>query len=136
MSLSRVNIFSYTAAANPHFVKSLAHKYGYTFDKDQPLSTVLQQLVSYEGEPVLFDIIENNPDKELFEEYFKKKYAKELNPEKSDNAQVAQAQAYMNFTGHVAAVQQSAENKRITTETSLMVLAGAILIAFAIITRK
>jgi hypothetical protein len=134
MSLSRINIYSYTAAANPHFVKSLAHKYGYTFDKEQSLSSVLQQLVSYEGEPVLMDIIENNPDRELFEEYFKKKYSKELNPQKTDNSVLPQA--YMNFTGHVAAVQQSAENKRITTETSLMVLAGAILIAFAIITKK
>lgn len=134
MSLSRVNIYSYTAAANPHFVKSLAHKYGYTFDKDQALSSVLQQLVSYEGEPVLMDIIENNPDRELFEDYFKKKYAKELNPQKKEDNQLSNA--YMNFTGHVAAVQQTADNRRITTETSLMVLAGAILIAFAIITKK
>jgi len=134
MSLSRVNIYSYTAAANPYFVKSLAHKYGYTFDKDQSLSSVLQQLVSYEGEPVLMDIIENNPDRELFEEYFKKKYSKELNLEKKDETQAANP--YMNFTGHVAAVQQTAENRRITTETSLMVFAGAVLIAFAILTRK
>lgn len=134
MSLSKVNIYSYTAAANPYLVKSLAHKYGYTFDKDQPLSSVLQQLVSYEGEPVLFDIIENNPDKELFEEYFKKKYAKELSLEKNDDTKMAQA--YMNFTGHVAAVKQSTENRQITAETSLMVLAGAVLIAFAIYSKK
>lgn len=134
MSLSKVNIYSYTAAANPYLVKSLAHKYGYVFDKDQPLSSVLQQLVSYEGEPVLFDIIENNPDKELFEDYFKKKYAKELSLEKSDDTKMAQA--YMNFTGHVAAVKQSGENRQITTETSLMVLAGAVLIAFAIFAKK
>lgn len=134
MSLSKVNIYSYTAAANPYLVKSLAHKYGYTFDRDQPLSSVLQQLVSYEGEPVLFDIIENNPDKDLFEEYFKKKYAKELSLEKNDDNKLAQA--YMNFTGHVAAVNQTAENKRVTTETSLMVLAGAVLIAFAIFAKK
>lgn len=134
MSLSRVNIYSYTAAANPYFVRSLAHKYGYIFDKDQSLSSVLQQLVSYEGEPVLMDIIENNPDRELFEEYFKKKYAKELNLDKREDTQVGNP--YMNFTGHVAAVQQTAENRRITTETSLMVFAGAVLIAFAILTRK
>jgi hypothetical protein len=42
----------------------------------------------------------------------------------------------MNFTGQLAAVQQVAENKKVTTETSLMVLAGAMLIAFAIITKK
>ena len=34
---SNVNIYAYTAAANPYFVKSLAHRHGYEFDKDQPL---------------------------------------------------------------------------------------------------
>ena len=76
MSNSRVNIYSYTAASNPYFVKSLAHKYGYEYQKDQTLASVLQQLVSYEGEPVLMEIIENSPDKDLFMEYFEKKYAK------------------------------------------------------------
>lgn len=123
------------AASNPYFVKSLAHKYGYDFDKDQNLASVLQQLVSYEGEPVLMEIIENNPDKDLFMEYFEKKYKT-----KEDDRKVAQPTSelatYMNFTGQLAAVQQLQENKKITTETSLMVLAGAMLIAFAIITTK
>ena len=72
MANTRINLYHYTAASNPYFVKSLAHKYGYEHDKDQPLWTVLQQLVSYEGEPVLHEIIENSPDKELFFEYFEK----------------------------------------------------------------
>jgi hypothetical protein len=70
--MSQPNIYSYTAASNPYFVRSLAHRYGYEFEKDQPLETVLQQLVSYEGEPVLVEIIENNPDKDLFMDYFDK----------------------------------------------------------------
>jgi hypothetical protein len=129
---SHVNIYSYTAAANPYFVKSLAHKYGYTFDKDQPLSSVLQQLVTYEGEPVLMEIIENNPDKELFMEYYEKKYAKHEVEKKEDSKLLE----YMNFSGQVQAAQQSVENKRLTSETSLMVLAGAVLIAFAIMSKK
>lgn len=131
----QVNIYSYTAAANPYFVKSLAHKYGYEFDKDQRLDTVLQQLVSYEGEPVLMEIIENSPDRELFMEYFEKKHKKN-EQEKLTQAPQPEMAAYMNFTGQLAAIQQTAENKRLTSETSLMVLAGAILIAFAIITKK
>lgn len=132
---SHVNIYSYTAAANPYFVKSLAHKYGYTFDKDQSLSSVLQQLVTYEGEPVLMEIIENNPDKELFMEYYEKKYAKK-DVEKKEDSKLLD---YMNFSGQVQAAQaaqQSIENKRLTSETSLMVLAGAVLIAFAIMSKK
>jgi pyrroloquinoline quinone (PQQ) biosynthesis protein C len=134
MSNSRVNIYSYTAASNPYFVKSLAHKYGYEYQKDQTLASVLQQLVSYEGEPVLMEIIENSPDKDLFMEYFEKKFAKKEEDKKV--AQPNELATYMNFTGQLAAVQQLQENKKITTETSLMVLAGAVLIAFAILTTK
>ena len=135
MTNSRVNLYSYTAASNPYFVKSLAHKYGYEFDKDQNLASVLQQLVSYEGEPVLMEIIENNPDKDLFMEYYEKKFKKK-DDEKKNYQPVNELATYMNFTGQLAAVQQLQENKKITTETSLMVLAGAVLIAFAIITTK
>lgn len=134
--MSSVDIYTYTAASNPYFVKSLAHKYGYEFDKDQPLSSVLRQLVSYEGEPVLMEIIENSPDRELFMEYFEKKQSKkdEKNLDKSDS--VRELTTYMNFSGQIEAIKQTTENRRLTSETSLMVLAGAVLIAFAIITKN
>lgn len=132
MSNQRVNIYAYIAASNPYFAKSLAHKYGYEFDKEQSLSTVLQQLVSYEGEPALMEMIDNHPDKELFMEYFEKKYNKK--EEKPDA--VKEIAQYMNFTGQIEAAKQTAENRRLTQETSLMVLAGAVLIAFAIMSKK
>jgi hypothetical protein len=130
---NRINIYSYIAATNPYFVKSLAHKYGYEFDKDQQLSTVLEQLVSYEGEPVLAEIIDNHPDKELFMEYFNKNNAKNKDEDKKPNFDLG---TYLNFSGQIEAVKQSVENKQITSQTNLMVLAGALLIAFAIITKK
>jgi len=133
MSNQRVNIYSYVAASNPYFAKSLAHKYGYEFDKQQSLSSVLQQLVSYEGEPVLMEMIENHPDKELFMEYYDKK--KNTNKEEKPS-EVNQMAQYMNFTGQIEAAKQTAENRRLTQDTSLMVLAGAVLIAFAIMTKK
>jgi hypothetical protein len=124
------NIYSYTASTNPYFVKCIAHKYGYTFDKTQSLGSVLQQLVAMEGEPVLMEIVENNPDKELFMEYFNKKYPRVEESKKEDsNKNILE---YMNFSGQQAMV--IAENKRITTETSVMVLAGSVIIALAILT--
>jgi hypothetical protein len=132
MSNQKVNIYAYIAASNPYFAKSLAHKYGYEFDKQQSLSSVLQQLVSYEGEPVLMEIIENHPDKELFMEFFEKQNStKDVKPTAMN--EVAQ---YMNFSGQVVAANQTAENRRLTQDTSLMVLAGAVLIAFAIMSKK
>jgi hypothetical protein len=137
MSLPRVNIFNYTAAANPYFVKSLAHKYGYEFDKDQKLETVLQQLVSYEGEPVMMEIIENNPDKELFMDYFEKKYGKkEETANSNDNSNTKMLESYMNFSGQLQTAQMTAENKSLTAQTSVMVLLGAVLISFAIMFKK
>lgn len=135
MSLPKVNIFTYTAQANPYFVRSLAHKYGYEFDKDQNLATVLQQLVSYEGEPAMVEIIENNPDKDLFMDYFEKKYAKK--EEKNGGVEhTRMLESYMNFSGQLQAAQQTQENKALTSQTSLMVFAGAVLIAIAIISKK
>lgn len=137
MSLPRVNIFNYTAAANPYFVKSLAHKYGYEFDKDQKLDTVLQQLVTYEGEPVMMEIIENNPDKDLFMDYFEKKYGKkEENKNVNDLSNTKLFESYMNFSGQLQTAQLTAENKSLTTQTSVMVLLGAVLISFAIMFKK
>lgn len=137
MSLPRVNIFNYTAAANPYFVKSLAHKYGYEFDKDQKLDTVLQQLVSYEGEPVMMEIIENNPDKELFMDYFEKKYGKkEETINSNENSSSKLLESYMNFSGQLQTAQITAENKNLTAQTSVMVLLGAVLISFAIMFKK
>ena len=137
MSLPRVNIFNYTAAANPYFVKSLAHKYGYEFDKDQNLDTVLQQLVSYEGEPVLMEIIENSPDKDLFMDYFEKKYGKkDENINSNDNSNTKMLESYMNFSGQLQTAQMTAENKSLTAQTSVMVLLGAVLISFAIMFKK
>jgi hypothetical protein len=136
MSLPRVNIFNYTAAANPYFVKSLAHKYGYEFDKDQKLDTVLQQLVSYEGEPVMMEIIENNPDKELFMDYFEKKYGKKEESTTNENSSAKLFESYMNFSGQLQSAQLTAENKSLTTQTSVMVLLGAVLISFAIMFKK
>ncbi len=128
----RVNIYSYTAATNPYFVKALAHKYGYEFDRDQPLPSVLEQLVSYEGEPVLTEIIDNHQDKDLFFEYFTKKIGSRDDEKKS----AVDIGTYLNFSGQIEAVKQSVENKQLTSQTSMMVLAGALLIAFAIITKK
>ena len=137
MSLPKVNIFNYTAAANPYFVKSLAHKYGYEFDKDQKLDTVLQQLVSYEGEPVLMEIIENSPDKDLFMDYFEKKYGKkDENINSNDNSNTKMLESYMNFSGQLQTAQMTAENKSLTAQTSVMVLLGAVLISFAIMFKK
>jgi hypothetical protein len=136
MATPRVNIFTYTAQANPYFVRSLAHKYGYEFDKDQSLDSVLQQLVSYEGEPAMVEIIENNPDKDLFMDYFEKKYAKKEEKDNSGFENTKVLESYMNFSGQLQAAQQLQENKALTNQTSLMVFVGTLFVITAIFLKK
>jgi hypothetical protein len=82
------------------------------------------------------EIIENNPDKDLFMDYFEKKYAKK-EVKNSELEQTKILESYMNFSGQIqTAQQQTQENKLLTTQTSLMVFAGAVLIAIAIISKK
>ena len=137
--MARPDIYTYTASANPFFVKSLAHKFGYEFDADQPLNTVLQQIVAQEGESALFEIIENNPDKELFMDYFKIKYG--VKPDNctcgtgSNATKDILAASYMNFSGAIAS-QQIAENKNVTNETKLLVYGGIFLLSLVIIFKK
>jgi hypothetical protein len=42
----------------------------------------------------------------------------------------------MNFSGQLQTAQLTAENKSLTTQTSVMVLLGAVLISFAIMFKK
>jgi hypothetical protein len=86
------------------------------------------------------EIIENNPDKDLFMDYYEKKFGKK--PEgctcSASNPNKNILESYMNFSGQlqVQAAQQVADNKKLTSETGMLMFAGAILIAFAIITTK
>jgi hypothetical protein len=82
------------------------------------------------------EIIENNPDKDLFMDYFEKKYSKKEDKNNSGVEHTRILESYMNFSGQLQAAQQTQENKSLTTQTSLMVFAGAIIIAIAIISKK
>jgi hypothetical protein len=130
----RVNIYSYVAAANPCFARGLAHKYRYVHDPSQPLASVLEQLVAFEGKPVLMDILENGPDKDAYMEYFEEKYGKKPEGCQCGSKSNQNIDGFMNFSGQMIA--QQSENRKITSETNLMLLAGAVLIAFAIISTK
>ncbi len=132
--MNRPDIYAYTAAANPHFARALIHKYGYVPEKGITMASALRQLVAAEGEPALHDILENNPDKEVMFEYFESKKPKELNA--CGCGKTAEAAAFMNFTGQVQQVQQQQENRRLVMETSVLGFAGAVLIAFAIMSTQ
>lgn len=136
-----MNIYTYVAASNPYLVRSLAHKYGHELNNNPNLSKVLEQLVALHGEQALVDVIENHPDKELFRDYFKKNEEVKMNAsgEYSQKpvpcpceSKLKESTEYLNLTG-AEMIQKSKDS---LTSTNLMVLAGAIVIAFAILNLK
>lgn len=142
-----MNLYTYVAANNPYFVKSLAHKYGHELKKDPNLSFVLEQLVAMHGEQALSEIINVHPDKELFKDFYSPKIEEtKVNASgESNNCSCGCGcnkcckcknnsgnQDYMNMSGS----EMLAKNKELVSNTNLLVFAGAIVIAFAILNLK
>jgi len=144
-----MNIYTYVAANNPYFVRSLAHRFGHDLKKDANLSRVLEQLVAMHQEDAMIAIIENHPDIELFQDYFQNKFPQksEASTEKKSGCngckdsksgcsgckeKANQEVAYMNLTG----AEMYAKNKEVVSTTNVMLLAGATVIALAILNLK
>lgn len=142
-----MNLYTYVAANNPYFVKSLAHKYGHELKKDPNLSFVLEQLVAIHGEQALTEIINVHPDKDLFKDYYLKQEEESKVNATGDEKNTCSCkqccrcrnnnnQEYLNLTGAITGSDMYAKNKEVLTSTNLMVFAGAIVIAFAILNLK
>jgi hypothetical protein len=137
-----MNLYTYVAANNPYFVKSLAHKYGHELKKDPNLSFVLEQLVAMHGEQALSEIINVHPDKDLFKDFYSPKIEEsKVNASGDTNTcgcnkcckcKSNNNQEYLNMSGS----EMFAKNKELVTNTNLLVFAGAIVIAFAILNLK
>lgn len=125
--MTKPTIYDYVAAANPAGTAALIHKYGYEVPETLRLNTALQQLIGLEGEPAFIDMMNKHPDKEVFIEFLNKS---------GDIAKNGTVMDYMNFTGTLAAAQQVGQNRKATADLSLMVLAGAVIVALAIVTRN
>jgi hypothetical protein len=127
-----MDLYTYTATNNPHLAKSLLHKFGYSANNvktNEDLGICLRQLVSQEGESAFFDILENHPDKGVIIEMYNSQN-KENNKKDYNSCSCCQKN-YMNFSGQ-------AENKpsSISKETSVFILASALILAAAIISKK
>lgn len=130
-NITLMDLYTYTATNNPHLAKSLLHKFGYSANNvktNEDLGICLRQLVSREGESAFFDILENHPDKGVILEMYNSQN-KESNKKDSNSCSCCQKN-FMNFSGQ--------ENKpsTISKETSVYILASALILAAAIISKK
>jgi hypothetical protein len=130
-----MDLYTYVASANPYQAKSILHKYGYSatgIQDETDLGVCLRKLVAYEGEGALNDILASHPDKEIIIE----KYLSENKPTEYKNCSGDSCSCkknenqYMNFGGAELVANKSAR------EVSVFIIASALLLATAIISKK
>lgn len=126
-----MDIYTYIASSNPYQAKSILHKYGYSardVKDEKDLGICLKKLVTYEGEDALVDILDSHPDKGVLIE----KYVSEQKRTEYKNADGGcgcknKDNEYKNFVG-----SESKSSK----EVSIFILASALILALAIISKK
>lgn len=127
-----MDIYTYVAASNPYQAKSLLHKYGYsaTNIKDtNDLGICLKKLVSQEGEGAFSDIVDCHPDKGVILEMYAPK--KEEHKNCSGDCGCRTKDQYKNASG-----DSEVKTSSVTQQTSVFILAAALLLAAAIIVKN
>ena len=142
-----MNTYTYIAESNPSMAKAICHKYGYKIQGVQTkkdLGVCLEQLVAKEGEPALYDVINNHPDKDLILEM----YPKESKLGADGIVAVSTGggcrcgcvgtcqnrnrySEYMNFIG-----EESVRASSVNNQTNAFIMASALLLGAAILAKK
>ena len=132
-----MDIYTYVASCNPYQAKSILHKYGYSakdVKNHVDLGACLKQLVAYEGEDALHDVLESHPDKHILQELSEKKNTSEKKScdckHCKGDCQCKYDNRYSNFAGNADPSAKS------TREVSIFIIASALLLASAILVKK
>lgn len=130
-----MNVYQNIAQSNPDAAYEVCKNYGY-FDivNLDELSHCLQTIVAQQGEEGLKDVMSLHPDKDVLLELFGKKkddelvevVVKDCSCNKENSA--ATSPAILNATG--------SGTTNLVNQTNLYILAGAVIVSFAIISMK
>jgi len=152
----------YVAASDPNFARNICMKFGYTVPpvrNPRELGGLLDQLVEMEGEPAFIEILDHHPDKELILESYGTSKLEQSTHLGADGSQTkggcgcggckgCQGSKQLNYAnadaaGTVAAQINSTNNAtqhnahQITsTQTGVIILACAMIISLAIMSKK
>jgi hypothetical protein len=131
-----MDIYTYVASSNPYQAKAILHKYGYSIRdvKDQnDLGQCLKSLVAYEGEDAFQDILDSHPDRGVIMEVYGKQVVKSEDKKcncSGHGCSCDRERYFLNASGSVDAPSKSVR------DTSIYIMAAALLLAAAIIVKK
>jgi hypothetical protein len=121
----KIDVFDYIASNNPRACKQILQDFDYVANSRNTAQN-LRDLVNLEGEDAVVEIMKYHPDRSYFEP---DKSSKKL--ESMFDKFEKEKYAYLNATGSNQTVKTEHSN-----QTNTIILASAIILAFAIISKK
>jgi len=122
-----MDVYQYIGDGNPFLARSIVESFGYVCRK-RDMGSNLRELVDKEGEPALTKIMDNHPDKDILLELFSEKPKKSTKKSCNCNDNYSQLQ-YLNASGNSEATKYG-------LQTNTFLLASALILAVAIISKK
>jgi len=113
---------------------NIVNSFGYEITNRSDLGRSLRELVANVGEPALVKVLENHPDKDVILEVFQSTEKKESGCGCGGNCGKAK-NAYFNASG-TDDTQQKQASVAFYNQLNTLVLAGAFVVALALITKK
>lgn len=125
----KIDVYDYIASKSPRESAQLLRDFGYKVVNQQPMAQSLRDLVDNEEEVAIVELMKIHPDRDYFEN--NNSAIKKLEKLKSKNSQLRTE--YSNATGGTNLIPKIEMS---SNQTNTIILASAIVIAFAILSKN
>lgn len=120
-----MTVFDYVAKSNPLSAKRIIESFGYRVTNPHTMGKNLATVVNDQGQSALRAVMDNHPDKEIILELYGK-------PTQSTTPCGCKDKEYRNASGPTKSTDPSVIN----SQTNIIILASAVILAVAVISRN
>lgn len=129
--MNSIDVYQYVASNNPRAARRIIESFGYNI-RGNNLAQNLRDLVNNEGEDVVVEIMKYHPDAEYFSEMHSNFTGKKVKKKPTDFS--FEKYAYLNAIGNNN--QSTFKSDASANQTNTIILASAIILAIAIISKN
>jgi hypothetical protein len=128
-----MDVYSYVAAANPAQASNIINSFGYQVTNKRDMGANLRTLVMNEGEPALRAVLAAHPDKDILLEINEPMKGSKSKLHCDCKSCRKMRDNYLNASGRE---ENQSEASRSASQTNTFLLAAAMILAVAIISKK
>jgi hypothetical protein len=128
-----MDVYSYVAAANPAQASNIINSFGYQVTNKRDMGANLRTLVMNEGEPALRAVLAAHPDKDILLEINEPMKGSKSKLHCDCKSCRKMRDNYLNASGRE---ETQSEASRSASQTNTFLLAAAMILAVAIISKK